>query len=162
MPNFLHFKVYFKLLQAILEDGREASFSLVCTPKPVTEWNNTDFLISHVVDPLCHVLCIICFLAIAIVYFILPQLRDLVGNIITTITICLIVAQAADLVRTFTEFSSHVSFLVAGKFLTVLSIYCWILFQPILSLCLFHYRCGALHSIDGCFFLDQQYGLLCS
>lgn len=45
--------------------------------------------------------------------------RDLVGNIITTITICLIVSQAANLVRIFTEFSSHVSFMVADIILYV-------------------------------------------
>lgn len=114
--------------KAILEDEREATFSLVCTPTPVTDWTDTDFLISRVVDPLCHVFCIICFLAIAIVYFILPQLRDLVGNIITSITICLIVAQTADLVRTFTEFSSHVSFLVADVVLytALMAAFFWI------------------------------------
>lgn len=58
-------------------------------------------------------------LIIAIIYFVLPTLRDLVGNIVTTITICLIVSQAADLVRIFTEFSSHVSFLVADTILYV-------------------------------------------
>jgi G protein-coupled receptor Mth (Methuselah protein) len=54
-------------------------------------------------------------LVIAIIYFVMPTLRDLVGNIVTTITVCLIVSQAADLVRIFTEFSSHVSFMIAGK-----------------------------------------------
>jgi G protein-coupled receptor Mth (Methuselah protein) len=59
------------------------------------------------------------FLIIAIIYFVLPTLRDLVGNIITTILICLIICQAADLVRIFTEFSSHVSFLIADTILYV-------------------------------------------
>lgn len=45
--------------------------------------------------------------------------RDLVGNIITTITLCLILSQAANLVRIFTEFSSHVSFMVADIVLYV-------------------------------------------
>lgn len=45
--------------------------------------------------------------------------RDLVGNIITTITVCLIVSQAANLVRIFTEFSSHVSFMMADIILYV-------------------------------------------
>ncbi|XP_026280469.1 probable G-protein coupled receptor Mth-like 5 [Frankliniella occidentalis] len=114
--------------KAILEDGRESIYSQLCIPKPMTDWTNTEFLISRVVDPLCHVFCIICFLSIAIVYFILPQLRDLVGNIITSISICLIVAQTADLVRTFTEFSSHVSFLVADAILytSLLAAFFWI------------------------------------
>jgi G protein-coupled receptor Mth (Methuselah protein) len=51
------------------------------------------------------------------IHFVLPQLRDLVGNIITTMSVCLIVAQSADLVRIFTEFKIHspLSFLIAGK-----------------------------------------------
>lgn len=108
-----------------MEGERESIFSQVCTPKASTDWSNTDILIARIVDPLCHVLSIICFLAIAIVYFVLPQLRDLVGNIITTISICLIVAQTADLVRTFTEFSSHVSFLVAGMLFFHLVMICY-------------------------------------
>lgn len=114
---FNYFFFFFKF-QTILDDGRESLFSSVCAPRVSTDWSNTDILIARIVDPLSHLLSIICFLAIAIVYFVLPQLRDLVGNIITSISICLIVAQTADLVRTFTEFSSHVSFLVAGKFLS--------------------------------------------
>lgn len=43
----------------------------------------------------------------------------MVGNIITTITMCLIVSQAANLVRIFTEFSNHVSFMVADIVLYV-------------------------------------------
>lgn len=105
------------MLQAILQDEIESTFAQVCTPKAMADWSNTDFLIARIVDPICHVVCIIIYLSIAIVYFILPQLRDLVGNIITTISICFIVVQTADLVRTFTELSSHVSFLVAGEYL---------------------------------------------
>lgn len=41
------------------------------------------------------------------------------GNIITSITLCLIVTQAADLVRIFTELSSHVSFLIADSILYI-------------------------------------------
>lgn len=114
--------------KAILEDGMEATFAQVCTPKPISDWTRTDFLISRIVDPLCHVFCIMCYLTIAIVYFVLPQLRDLVGNIITTISLCMLVAQIADLVRTFTEFSSHVSFLVADVVLytALMAAFFWI------------------------------------
>lgn len=68
-----------------------------------------------IVDPVCHGIAIICFLIVAIVYFILPTVRDLVGNIISTICVCMIISQAADMVRIFTELSSHVSFMIAGK-----------------------------------------------
>lgn len=68
------------------------------------------------VNPLLHIVGIICFLVTAIIYFILPTLRDLTGNIVTTINVCLILSQVSDLVRIFTEFSSHVSFIVAGNY----------------------------------------------
>lgn len=45
----------------------------------------------------------------------MPTLRDLVGNIVTTISICLIVSQAADMVRLLTAFTSHISLIITGK-----------------------------------------------
>lgn len=66
-------------------------------------------------DPVFHIIAIFCYVTVAIVHFVLPQLRDMVGNIITTMCVCLIVAQAADTCRIFTEFTSPVGFLVAGK-----------------------------------------------
>lgn len=66
-------------------------------------------------DPLLHVIGIGCLLVVAVVYFVVPTLRDLVGNILSSIAVCLIISQVADLVRIFTEFSSHVSFIVAGE-----------------------------------------------
>lgn len=41
--------------------------------------------------------------------------RDLVGNIITTITCCLVVGQVANLMGIFTEFRNHYNFLVLGE-----------------------------------------------
>lgn len=58
----------------------------------------------------------VCLLIVAIVYFIMPTLRDLVGNIVTTISLCLIVNQAADLIRLLTVFTNHVSLIITGKF----------------------------------------------
>lgn len=92
----------------------------MCTPDPINSWRDTDILMKKIVDPIFHGISIICFLTVAIIYFIMPTLRDLTGNIITTISICMIVSQAADLVRIFTEFSSHVSFMIAGKLFFVL------------------------------------------
>lgn len=40
--------------------------------------------------------------------------RDLVGNIITTMTCCLIVGQVSNLLRIFTEFQNHLNFLILG------------------------------------------------
>lgn len=70
----------------------------------------------NVVSPATHGMTIACLLAIAIIYFVMPTLRDLTGNIITTICLCLIVSQAADTVRLLTVFRSHVSLLITGKF----------------------------------------------
>lgn len=107
-------------LQVILTHGqREAQVAIVCVPDIGA--GKTDFthqLMQRILNPLCHGLAIICYLIIAVVYFVMPQLRDLVGNILTSISLCLITSQAADLVRIFTEFTSHVSFLVAGAFLS--------------------------------------------
>lgn len=80
-----------------------------------TSWDDPVFIIKKVVDPILHVIAILCFLTVAIVYFVLPPLRDLVGNIITTMMLCMIVSQAAELVTIFTEFRNHVSFMVAGS-----------------------------------------------
>ena len=50
------------------------------------------------------------------------------GNIVTTITMCLIISQAADLVRIFTEFGSHVSFFVADTvfYVSLLGAFFWL------------------------------------
>lgn len=89
-------------------------YALVCIPE-VKNWKETSFLMKKVINPLFHAIAMVLFLIVAIVYFVLPTLRDLAGNIITSINICLIVSQAADLVRIFTEFSNHISFMVTGK-----------------------------------------------
>ncbi|CAD7092554.1 unnamed protein product [Hermetia illucens] len=100
-------------------DNKRFMFAMVCSPEKVVRWTDTDFLLRKIINPIFHGISIVILLIVAIIYFILPTLRDLIGNIITTITICLIVSQAADLVRIFTEFSSHVSFLVADTILYV-------------------------------------------
>lgn len=128
-PRFYDYKSgEYCIDKAILQDMQESTFAKVCRPKSITDWTNTDFIVSRIVDPLSHVICIICYLTTAVVYFVLPQLRDLVGNIITTISICFIVAQTADLVRIYTEFSSHVSFLVADIVLytSIMAAFFWI------------------------------------
>lgn len=50
------------------------------------------------------------------------------GNIVTSITVCLIISQAADLVRIFTDFSNHVSFVVADSFfyISLLAAFFWL------------------------------------
>lgn len=68
----------------------------------------------NIINPITHGISMACFLAVAIIYFIMPTLRDLVGNIVTTISMCLIVNQAADMIRLLTVFTNHVSIIVAG------------------------------------------------
>lgn len=91
----------------------------MCVPRVETVWKDPEFLIHKIINPALHILCIAILLTVAVIYFVLPTLRDLVGNIITTMSMCLIITQAADLVRIYTEFSSHVSFMVAGKLLKI-------------------------------------------
>uniref|UniRef100_A0A182JSW4 G-protein coupled receptors family 2 profile 2 domain-containing protein n=1 Tax=Anopheles christyi TaxID=43041 RepID=A0A182JSW4_9DIPT len=107
--------------RAISSDGAgggermEGLIAKVCSPLSP----DSDVMLRKIINPICHGLAMIILLVVAIIYFVLPTLRDLVGNMVTTITMCLIVSQAADLVRIFTEFSNHVSFLIADLFFYV-------------------------------------------
>ncbi|XP_073950460.1 G-protein coupled receptor Mth-like 5 [Choristoneura fumiferana] len=93
-------------------------YAIVCIPD-VKNWTDIDFIIKKIVNPLFHAISMILYLVVAIIYFVLPTLRDLAGNIITTINVCLIVSQAAGLVRIFTELSNHVSFMITDVLLYV-------------------------------------------
>lgn len=112
---------HYCLEKAIISNntGETRQFAFVCSPEKILKWTDTDFLLRKVLNPMFHGISMVILLVIAIIYFVLPTLRDLVGNIITTITICLIISQAADLVRIFTEFSNHVSFFIADTVLYV-------------------------------------------
>lgn len=89
---------------------------MVCIPEHKSVWTNTEFLMRNIVNPIIHFVAMVCLLIVAIVYFVMPTLRDLVGNIVTTISLCLIVNQAADLVRLLTVFTNHVSLIITGKY----------------------------------------------
>lgn len=89
----------------------------VCVPQVKNNWKDTGFVMKKVLNPTFHAIAMILYLLVAIIYFVLPTLRDLAGNIITTIMVSLIVSQAADLVRIFTELSNHISFMITGNFL---------------------------------------------
>ena len=91
-----------------------ATYAKICVPRPI-KWANPDNLLRKAVNPAFHAISIVSYLIVAVVYFVLPQLRDLVGNIITSMTLCLIVNQCASLVTIFTEFGNHISFLIAGN-----------------------------------------------
>lgn len=67
----------------------------------------------QVLDPVFHAVNMCCYVCVAVIYFVVPALRDLVGNMVSTMAACLAVSQAADLVRIYTELGSHVSFMAA-------------------------------------------------
>lgn len=56
---------------------------------------------------------------VSVVHFVLPQLRDLVGNMVTSLTGCMIVARVANVVHVFVEYNSPVSNLIAGTSVAV-------------------------------------------
>lgn len=104
-------------MQAISTKGIvfPSEFAMVCSPDRDSDWTDTYFLLRKVVNPICHGISITILLVVGITYFVVPSLRDLVGNIVTTITCCLIVGQIVNLMRIFTEFRNHVNFLILGK-----------------------------------------------
>ncbi|XP_038206468.1 probable G-protein coupled receptor Mth-like 5 [Zerene cesonia] len=103
----------------ITSTNSTGQYALVCVPEVIINWKDTGFLMKKILNPIFHAIAMILFLTVAIIYFVLPTLRDLAGNIITTINVCLIVSQAADLVRIFTELSNHVSFMITDIILYV-------------------------------------------
>ncbi|CAH0690146.1 unnamed protein product [Spodoptera exigua] len=104
------------------------TYALVCVPEVKINWRDTNFLMKKIINPMFHAIAMILYLLVAVIYFVLPTLRDLAGNIITTINMCLIVSQAADLVRIFTEFSNHVSFMVTDiiLYISLLAAFFWL------------------------------------
>lgn len=101
--------------KAVLSDDRlVTTYAMLCVPDVAVRWTDTNYLMKHAIDPAFHAVSMACYLVVAIVYFVLPQLRDLVGNIITSMTLCLVANQCASTVGIFTEFGNHVSFLIAG------------------------------------------------
>lgn len=95
-------------------DRLVATYAMLCVPDVAVRWTDTNYLMKHAIDPAFHAVSMACYLIVAVVYFVLPQLRDLVGNIITSMTLCLMVNQCASTVRIFTQFGNHISFMVAG------------------------------------------------
>lgn len=91
-----------------------SEFAKVCVPEHENSWTRTEFLMHNIVNPVTHGINIACLLTIAIIYFIMPNLRDLVGNIITTMCLCLILSQIGGLLRMLTVFTSHISLLITG------------------------------------------------
>ncbi|XP_050528397.1 probable G-protein coupled receptor Mth-like 5 isoform X2 [Daktulosphaira vitifoliae] len=96
-----------------------AQVAVICTPQIPSPWTDTDFVMRRVANPACHSVAVICLLLVAIVHFVLPQLRDLIGNMVTTLACLMIVAEVADIVRIFVEYNSPISYLIADSFLYI-------------------------------------------
>lgn len=95
-------------------DRLVATYAMLCVPDVAVRWTDSNYLMRHAIDPAFHAVSMACYLIVAIVYFVLPQLRDLAGNVITSMALCLVINQCASTVRIFTEFGSHISFMIAG------------------------------------------------
>ncbi|XP_030764100.1 probable G-protein coupled receptor Mth-like 5 [Sitophilus oryzae] len=108
--------------------GFISEFALVCAPIHQHDWTANEFLMHNVVSPVTHAITIIFLLIVAIIYFVMPTLRDLSGNITTTICMCLIVSQTADLVRLLTVFKSHISLLITETicYISLLGAFFWL------------------------------------
>lgn len=99
----------------MIKDDIITLYAEICAPNKITDWTSTEFLMRNIINPVTHGISMICFMIVAIVYFIMPTLRDLVGNIVTTICISMIVSQAADMIRLLTVFLNHVNIIFSGK-----------------------------------------------
>lgn len=103
--------------KAILtRDKLVVTYAMICVPEVKIKWENPDFLMKKAINPAFHTLAIVSYLVVALVYFVLPQLRDLVGNMISSLSMCLVVNQMASLVRIFTQYEDGFSFLISGKY----------------------------------------------
>ncbi|XP_014256732.1 probable G-protein coupled receptor Mth-like 5 [Cimex lectularius] len=109
-------------------NNKEMYYALLCPPKVNSSWTDFDFIMRKIVDPIFHIIALICYVSVALIHFVLPQLRDLFGNIVATINICLAVAQAADIARIITNFGIPVTHFLAEVCLCVaiLSAYLWL------------------------------------
>jgi len=99
-----------------------AQVAVICTPQIPSPWTDADFVMRRIVNPACHAIAMACLLLVAVVQFVLPQLRDLIGNMVTTLAGCMIVARIANIVRIFVEYNGPVSYLTAGMCIVCIDI----------------------------------------
>lgn len=111
-----------------IEGELVSEFAKVCVPDHNTKWTTTEFLMRNIINPITHGIGITCLLVIAIIYFVMPTLRDLSGNIITTICMCLILSQIADLIRLLTVFENHISLIITDTicYVSLLGAFFWL------------------------------------
>ncbi|XP_065206035.1 probable G-protein coupled receptor Mth-like 5 [Planococcus citri] len=106
----------------------EGQIGMLCVPKAEFSWNGMSKLIKRIINPVFHILSVILLLTVALIYFVLPQLCDLIGNIVTTIAVCLICIEVANIVHIFVEFHSEISYLTvdSGIHISTLCAFFWL------------------------------------
>ena len=97
--------------------------AMLCVPEKGIPWHDTNFVMTRLISPVLDIIAIFCLFIVGVIYFVLPQLSDLTGNIITTLVFCLIFVQISDTLRTYDEFHNAMSYLVAGKKLVRIHVY---------------------------------------
>lgn len=102
-------------------------FAVICPPDGYLR-RGKDFFMRRIINPIFHVFAICCFLTISIIYFVLPQLRDLVGNMITTIALSLLVSEVGDIILIFKEWNSNIGLLLADtvKYTGIMGAFFWL------------------------------------
>lgn len=115
-PFYVDYSIgHYCIDKAVLtKDKITTIYAIICVPPE--PWTDIDYLIRHIANPVIRALSISSYILVAIVYFVLPQLRDLVGNMITSMNLCLVVHQIAITITIFKEYANHFSFLIAGQF----------------------------------------------
>ncbi|XP_017768553.1 PREDICTED: probable G-protein coupled receptor Mth-like 5 [Nicrophorus vespilloides] len=110
-----------------VENGTLSEYALVCDPKHENHWTN-EMLMRNIVNPVTHIVAIGCFLAVLIFFLVMPPLKDLVGRVLLTITLCLLINQVADLIRLLTVFKSNVSIIVTEtvSYVSLLGAFFWL------------------------------------
>lgn len=127
---------------------------MLCVPKHEFSWNNMDFVIRRIINPIFHILSVMCLITVAVIYFVLPQLCDLIGNIVTTIAVCLICIEVANIIHIFVEFHSDISYLTVGE-----SSFTYNEFQVIFNSLAFLFTDSAIHISSLCaFFWLNSFG----
>ncbi|XP_015110761.1 probable G-protein coupled receptor Mth-like 5 [Diachasma alloeum] len=109
-------------------DRKVTTYAIICVPNVKFPWRETSYLVRNMIDPITRASAIASYLVVAVVYFVLPQLRDLVGNMISSMSLCLVVNQIAATVGIFTQHASHISFLVADTvaYVSLLAAFFWL------------------------------------
>ncbi|XP_055384836.1 probable G-protein coupled receptor Mth-like 5 [Condylostylus longicornis] len=115
--------------KGILSNGttKEYIFAKICSPRSSPKWADYDFILRSILKPIFDIISIFIFLIVAIVYFVLPTLRDLIGNIITTISMCLLCNQAANLIKDL-QLANLISFMILDTiiYISLLSAFLWL------------------------------------